>query len=59
MKKLLCSLFVLSAVSTAMAQEVKIKLLGTSDIHGRVVPVSYTHLVKSTENAKTVFKDWI
>ena len=41
MKKLLCSLFVLSAVSTAMAQEVKIKLLGTSDIHGRVVPWSY------------------
>lgn len=41
MKKLLCSLFALSAVSTAMAQEVKIKLLGTSDIHGRVVPWSY------------------
>jgi len=41
MKKLLCSLFVLSAVSTAMAQEVNIKLLGTSDIHGRVVPWSY------------------
>ena len=28
MKKLLCSLFALSAVSTAMAQEVNIKLLG-------------------------------
>ena len=41
MKKLLCSLFALSAVSTAMAQEVNIKLLGTSDIHGRVVPWSY------------------
>ena len=41
MKKLLCSLFVLSAVSTAMAQEVNIKILGTSDIHGRVVPWSY------------------
>ena len=37
MKKLLCSLFALSAVSTAMAQEVNIKILGTSDIHGRVV----------------------
>lgn len=41
MKKLLCLLCALSAVSTAMAQEVKIKLLGTSDIHGRVVPWSY------------------
>lgn len=41
MKKLLCSLFALSAVSTAMAQEVNIKLLGTSDVHGRVVPWSY------------------
>ena len=41
MKKLLCSLFALSAVSTAMAQEVNIKILGTSDIHGRVVPWSY------------------
>ena len=41
MKKLLCSLFALSAVSTAMAQEVNIKLLCTSDIHGRVVPWSY------------------
>ena len=41
MKKLLCSLFALSAVSTAMAQEVNIKSLGTSDIHGRVVPWSY------------------
>ena len=35
MKKLLCSLFALSAVSTA------IKLLGTSDVHGRIVPWSY------------------
>lgn len=41
MKKLLCSLFALSAISTAMAQEVNIKLLGTSDVHGRVVPWSY------------------
>ena len=41
MKKLLCSLFALSAVSTAMAQEVNIKILGTSDIHGRIVPWSY------------------
>ena len=41
MKKLLCSLFALSAVSTAMAQEVNIKILGTSDIHGCVVPWSY------------------
>ena len=41
MKKLLCSLFALSSVSTAMAQEVNIKILGTSDIHGRVVPWSY------------------
>lgn len=41
MKKLFCSLFALSAVSTAMAQEVNIKLLGTSDVHGRIVPWSY------------------
>ena len=41
MKKLLCSLFALSAVSTAMAQEVNIKLLGTSDVHGRIVPWNY------------------
>ena len=41
MKKLLCSLFALSAVSTAMAQKVNIKLLGTSDVHGRIVPWSY------------------
>ena len=41
MKKLLCSLFALSAVSTAMAQEVNIKLLGTSDVHGRIVHWSY------------------
>ena len=41
MKKLLCLLFALSAVSTAMAQEVNIKLLGTSDVHGRIVPWSY------------------
>ncbi len=41
MKKLLCSLFALSTISTAMAQEVNIKILGTSDIHGRVVPWSY------------------
>ena len=41
MKKLLCSLFALSAVSTAMVQEVNIKILGTSDIHGRIVPWSY------------------
>ena len=41
MKKLLSSLFALSAVSTAMAQEVNIKLLGTSDVHGRIVPWSY------------------
>ena len=41
MKKLLCSLFALSAISTAMAQEVNIKLLGTFDVHGRIVPWSY------------------
>ena len=41
MKKLLCSLFALSAISTTMAQEVNIKLLGTSDVHGRIVPWSY------------------
>lgn len=41
MKRILCSLFALSAISSAMAQEVDIKLLGTSDVHGRIVPWSY------------------
>ncbi len=38
MKKVICSLFALSALSTAVAQEVNIKILGTSDVHGRIVP---------------------
>ena len=41
MKKVICSLFALSALSTAVAQEVNIKILGTSDVHGRIVPWSY------------------
>lgn len=41
MKKLLSTLFVLSAVSVAVAKEVNIKILGTSDVHGRIVPWSY------------------
>lgn len=41
MKKLIGTLFVLSAVGTAVAKEVNIKLLGTSDVHGRIVPWSY------------------
>lgn len=41
MKKLLYSLFALSTIGTAVAQEVNIKLLGTSDAHGRIVPWSY------------------
>ena len=41
MKKVICSLFALSALSTAVAQEVNIKILGTSDVHGRIVPQSY------------------
>lgn len=41
MKKILSTLFILSAVSVAVAKEVNIKLLGTSDVHGRVVPWSY------------------
>lgn len=41
MKKIICSLFALSALSTAVAQEVNIKILGTSDVHGRIVPWSY------------------
>ena len=38
MKKLLATLFTLSAVSVAVAKEVNFKFLGTSDVHGRVVP---------------------
>lgn len=41
MKKLLTTLFALSAVSVALAKEVNIKFLGTSDVHGRIVPWSY------------------
>ncbi len=41
MKKLLTTLFALSAVSVAVAKEVNIKFLGTSDVHGRIVPWSY------------------
>ncbi|HHW7568323.1 TPA: bifunctional metallophosphatase/5'-nucleotidase [Mannheimia haemolytica] len=41
MKKILSTLFMLSAVSVAVAKEVNIKLLGTSDVHGRIVPWSY------------------
>lgn len=61
MKKLLCSLFALSAISTAMAQEVNIKLLGTSDVHGRIVPWSYGADVEdksgSYEQIATYVKD--
>ena len=41
MKKLLTTLFALSAISVAVAKEVKVKFLGTSDVHGRIVPWSY------------------
>ena len=39
--RLLGTLLMLSVTSVAVAQEVNIKLLGTSDVHGRVVPWSY------------------
>ncbi|MCK3657879.1 bifunctional metallophosphatase/5'-nucleotidase [Pasteurellaceae bacterium Pebbles2] len=45
MKKLFSTIFVFSAISLAMtnalAKEVNIKFLGTSDVHGRIVPWSY------------------
>ncbi|OOH90286.1 bifunctional metallophosphatase/5'-nucleotidase [Pasteurellaceae bacterium 15-036681] len=41
MKKILTTIFMLSAVSVAVAKEVNIKFLGTSDVHGRMVPWSY------------------
>ncbi|SMB80516.1 2',3'-cyclic-nucleotide 2'-phosphodiesterase / 3'-nucleotidase [Pasteurella testudinis DSM 23072] len=41
MHKMLAALFILSAVSGAVAKEVNIKFLGTSDVHGRIVPWSY------------------
>ena len=41
MKKLLTTLFALSAISVALAKEVNVKFLGTSDVHGRIVPWSY------------------
>lgn len=41
MKKVLGTLFVLSAASIAVAKEVNIKFLGTSDVHGRIVPWNY------------------
>lgn len=41
MKKILTALFMVSAVNMTIAKEVNIKILGTSDVHGRVVPWSY------------------
>ncbi|URL02787.1 bifunctional metallophosphatase/5'-nucleotidase [Avibacterium sp. 21-595] len=41
MKKLLTTILTLSSISIAVAKEVNIKILGTSDVHGRVVPWSY------------------
>lgn len=41
MKKLLTAVFALSVVSVAVAKEVNIKFLGTSDVHGRMVPWAY------------------
>lgn len=41
MRKILGTLFMMSAVSVAVAKEVNIKFLGTSDVHGRIVPWSY------------------
>ncbi|AHG85570.1 Ser/Thr protein phosphatase [Bibersteinia trehalosi USDA-ARS-USMARC-190] len=41
MKKLLTGLFVLSAAGVAVAKEVNVKIVGTSDVHGRMVPWSY------------------
>ncbi|MDH2998352.1 bifunctional metallophosphatase/5'-nucleotidase [Pasteurellaceae bacterium LFhippo2] len=41
MKKIISTIFMLSAVSVAVAKEVNIKFLGTSDVHGRMVPWSY------------------
>ena len=41
MKKIIGALFMMSAVSVAVAKEVNVKLLGTSDVHGRIVPWSY------------------
>ena len=38
MKKLLTTLFALSAISVAVAKEVNVKFVGTSDVHGRIVP---------------------
>ncbi|TNH06420.1 bifunctional metallophosphatase/5'-nucleotidase [Testudinibacter sp. TR-2022] len=41
MRKIMSSLLVLSMAGTVVAKEINIKLLGTSDVHGRVVPWSY------------------
>ncbi|TNH03517.1 bifunctional metallophosphatase/5'-nucleotidase [Testudinibacter sp. TR-2022] len=41
MRKIMGSLLILSVASSVAAKEVNIKLLGTSDVHGRVVPWSY------------------
>ena len=59
MKKLLCSLFALSAISTAMAQEVNIKLLGTSDVHGRIVPWSYGADVEDKSGSYTQIATYV
>nr|WP_245872538.1 hypothetical protein [Avibacterium endocarditidis] len=41
MKKLFMTILALSSISITVGKEVNIKILGTSDVHGRVVPWSY------------------
>ena len=41
MKKLLLSLFLVLSTGVLYSKEVNVKILGTSDVHGRIVPWSY------------------
>ena len=41
MKKLLLSLFLVLSTGVLHSKEVNVKILGTSDVHGRIVPWSY------------------
>ncbi|QIW15207.1 bifunctional metallophosphatase/5'-nucleotidase [Pasteurellaceae bacterium RH1A] len=59
MKKLLTSLFVLSAVSLAVAKEVNVKFLGTSDVHGRIVPWSYGADVEDKSGSYAQIKTYV
>lgn len=53
------ALFALSALNVAIAKEVNIKFLGTSDVHGRVVPWNYGADVEDKSGSYAQLKTYI